>query len=287
VRENGVGSRFSDRKVEPPSERVTLGTGESELLTLRGHVLPPSALNERVNVPTSPPQPIAHTASSLLLPGRARKEVIMTWNVPERPQQDSRIEIAKRSTPFQGHFRIDRYRLRHRTHDGGWTGFMQREVFERGHAVAVLPYDPRRDTIVLIEQFRLPAYLGGLDPWQMEIVAGIIEDGESPEQVAWREVPEETGLQLRRLEPLLRYMPSQGATTENLFLYCGEVDSSGLGGVHGLDHEHEDILPSAHSVDSAFEMLAQGRLQNSPAIIALQWLALNRDQLRNRWLSDA
>jgi ADP-ribose pyrophosphatase len=209
------------------------------------------------------------------------------WDRPRHPERDSRIDFQDCSTAFQGYFRIDRYRLRHRTHDGGWTGVMQREIFERGHAVAVLPYDPRRDSVVLIRQFRLAAYLGGLDPWQTEIVAGILEEGETPEDVAWREVPEETGLRLGRLEPILRYMPSQGATTENLYLYCGEVDSTEVDGIHGLDHEHEDILPSAHSVEEAMQMLNDGLLQNSPAIIATQWLALNREALRERWLGGA
>ncbi|MDX1710028.1 MAG: NUDIX domain-containing protein [Rhodovibrionaceae bacterium] len=209
------------------------------------------------------------------------------WDVPQQPKDDPRIEIEERTTPFQGYFRIDKYRLRHQKHDGGWTDTMQREIFERGHAVAVLPYDPARDSVVLIRQFRLAAHLGGMEPWQTEIVAGIIEAGETPENVAWREVPEETGLPLSRLEPILRYMPSQGATTENLFLYCGQVDSAGVDGVHGLDHEHEDILPSVHSTDEAIRMLEDGQLQNSPAVIAIQWLALNRQALRRRWLSGA
>jgi ADP-ribose pyrophosphatase len=209
------------------------------------------------------------------------------WKAPQEPADDPRIEISECSVAFQGYFRMARYRLRHRRHDGGWTDTMQREIFERGHAVGVLPYDPERDAVVLIRQFRLAAHLGDMDAWQTEIVAGILEEGETPETVAWREVPEETGLKLQRLEPILRYMPSQGATTENLFLYCGQVDSRKVDGIHGLDHEHEDILPGVHPTDEAIRMLEEGELQNSPAIIAIQWLALHRRDLRRRWLAGA
>ena len=97
------------------------------------------------------------------------------------------VEILERSTPFQGYFRIDRYHLRHRTHDGGWTAPMSREIFERGHAVGILLYDPRQDRVGLIEQFRPGALAAGWHPWLIEVVAGIIDDGETPEAVAVRD----------------------------------------------------------------------------------------------------
>ncbi|MFQ5466691.1 MAG: NUDIX domain-containing protein, partial [Kiloniellaceae bacterium] len=157
------------------------------------------------------------------------------------PPDDPRIELIERTTPYRGYFQIDLYRLRHRRFDGGWTDTMSRECFERGHAAAVLPYDAARDAVVLIEQFRVGAYAAGLDPWLTEIVAGIIEPGESPQDVVRREALEESGCRIQALAPIGRALVSPGGTSEILHLFCGQVESAGLGGLHGLDHENEDI----------------------------------------------
>jgi ADP-ribose pyrophosphatase len=139
------------------------------------------------------------------------------------------------------------------------------------------------DAVLLIEQFRLPAHENGMEAWQAEIVAGIVEPGEELEEVAAREAEEEAGCRPKALEKILTYMPSQGACTEIVTIFAGWIDSRGLGGVHGLDHEHEDILARVVAYEDAVELLATGRIQNSPAIIALQWLQLNRDRLRALW----
>ena len=161
---------------------------------------------------------------------------------------------------------------------------MERELFERDPVVAVLPYDPQADSLVLLQQFRLPAHVNGMAAWQTEIVAGIVEDGEDLEDVARREALEEAGCHLTALEKIITYMPSQGACTEVVTLFAGRVASAGLGGVYGLDHEHEDILAKVLPFQEAWALLQDGAIQNSPAIIALQWLALNRDRLRQDWL---
>jgi ADP-ribose pyrophosphatase len=194
------------------------------------------------------------------------------------------FEIIEKSTAFQGYFRIDRYRFRHRLFAGGWSGEVKREVFERGHAVAVLPYDPERDSVVLIEQFRIGAVAAGLPPWQEEIIAGIIDEGETPEAVAHREAEEEAGCKIEDLVFICEYLTSPGGASESVKLYCGRVDSRGIGGVHGLAAEHEDIRVEVVSVAEARERLLAGRFGNAPAIIAMQWLILNRDDLRRRWL---
>lgn len=196
---------------------------------------------------------------------------------------DKDVEIVEKSTPFQGYFRIDRYRLRHRRHDGGWTGEMTREVFERGHAAAVLLYDPGLDAVALIEQFRVGAMAAGLCAWQIETVAGIIEPGETPEDVVRREAQEEAGAAVLDLVPIARYLVSPGGTTETCTLFCGRVDCSGLGGHHGLAEEHEDIRVFVVPVDEALAMLGQENTANAVTIIALQWLALNREALRAKW----
>jgi ADP-ribose diphosphatase len=193
------------------------------------------------------------------------------------------LEIRARETVYQGYFRIDRYRLRHRRHDGGWTGELTREVFERGHVAAVLPYDPDRDAVVLIEQFRIGAYAAGEPCWLTEIVAGVIDEGESPEVVARREMEEETGCAVTRLEPIGTYLSSPGGASESVALHVGEVDSRKAGGVHGLAEEDEDIRVLVKPWSEIEAELKRGLVTNAATLIALQWLALNRTELRRRW----
>ena len=193
------------------------------------------------------------------------------------------IEILEKTLRYKGFFEINRYRFRHRLFAGGWSGEVEREVFERGHAVAVLPYDPDADTVVLIEQFRIGALVGGLEPWQIEIVAGIIEEGEAPEDVARRESQEEAGAAIGTLIPISRYMVSPGGASESVQVYCGRVDSKGLGGIHGLPEENEDIRVEVQSFAAAMVALDAGKITNAVTIIALQWLALNRVRVREMW----
>src|SRR5437763_107866 len=124
------------------------------------------------------------------------------------------IEIVSRRLAYKGYFRIDEYVIRHGNFAGGLTPPLKREVFERGHAAAVLPYDPARDLFVLCQQFRVGAYCAGAEPWQIECVAGIIEDGESPEDVARRETEEECGCVAMDLIPMQRYLVSPGGASE-------------------------------------------------------------------------
>jgi ADP-ribose pyrophosphatase len=196
---------------------------------------------------------------------------------------DKDIVLVRRETPFRGYFRIDRYTVRHRLFAGGTTGDVVREVFERGHAAAVLPYDPVRDAVVLIEQFRIGAYAAGRDPWLVEIVAGIIETGETPEAVARREAVEEAGLAVTELLPICDIFVSPGGTTETLTLLCGRCDATGAGGIHGVDDEDEDIRVFVQPFSDALDAVRTGAIRSAPAVIALQWLALNRDDVRARW----
>jgi ADP-ribose pyrophosphatase len=198
---------------------------------------------------------------------------------------DAGIEILDRKTAYQGFFRIDRYRLRHRLYSGGWSGELTREVFERGHAVGVLLYDPARDALVLIEQFRLAAHLAGFPAWQLEIVAGIIDrPGESAPGVARREAREEAGLTIEgEVLPIHRYLTSPGGSTETVTLYCGRVDSSDAGGIHGCADEQEDIKVIVKSYDETMQLLRTGKIDNGFTIVALYWLAANRDRLRQGW----
>ena len=200
-----------------------------------------------------------------------------------RPNSPADVELIEKTTPYDGYFRIDVYRLRHKRFGGGWTEVMTRELFERGRAAVVLPYDPARDAVVLIEQFRIGAYAAGLEPWLIEPVAGIVEPGETPEQVARREALEEAGCEIAELEPIGTVLSTPGGCSEVLHLYCGRVDSAGVGGLHGLPHEHEDIRAFTLPLDAALERLARSEYHNASTVMTLQWLALNRERLRKIW----
>jgi ADP-ribose pyrophosphatase len=193
------------------------------------------------------------------------------------------VEVVEKAEVYKGRFQIDRYRLRHKRHDGTWSETFTREVFERGQAAAVLPYDPALDRVVLIEQFRPGAYAAGRHPWLIEIVAGIIDPGETAETVVRREAWEEAHVELSAVERIGSFLMTPGACTEGVDFYVGRVDSRGAGGTHGLAHEHEDIRVFTAATDEAAALLAAGKVENALAIIAIQWLLLNRMQLRDRW----
>lgn len=188
---------------------------------------------------------------------------------------------------YAGFFRLERLRLRHALFAGGMSPPLTRELFERGHAVAVLPYDPVSDAVVLIEQFRVGALARAGGPWLVEIVAGIIDGDEAPETVARREAVEEADLTLGRLERIGRFYVSPGGSSESVHLFCGEVDAGAAGGVHGLAAEGEDIRVFAEPFAVAMRRLAAGEIDSAPPVIALQWLALNRGRLRQAWAGDA
>ncbi len=185
-------------------------------------------------------------------------------------------EIVAREAGYDGFFRLDRLRVRFRRYDGGWSE-ITREVLERGHAAGVLLYDPARDKVVLVEQFRAPAVDAPGGPWLIETVAGIIDAGETPEEVARRETAEETSLAVGALERIGAFMLSPGGASEFITLYLGHVDSRDAGGVHGIDDE--DIRSVVMDTDDALAAVADGRIVAANAVIALQWLALNRARL--------
>ena len=193
------------------------------------------------------------------------------------------VVVEERRTCYQGFFRMEHYRLRHRLYSGAMSPLMSRELFERGHAAAVLPYDPRLDRIVLLEQFRIGALNEPRGPWLLEIVAGMIEDGEEAGQVVAREALEEAGCELTVLEPICEYLVSPGGTSERISLFCGRVDAAAAGGIHGLPEEGEDIRVLTVSYDDAMALMHDGVINSASPIIALQWLSMNRERLRRQW----
>ena len=192
--------------------------------------------------------------------------------MPSIPLPGEKAELIDRTVAFQGYFRIARYLFRHSLYQGGQSGEVKREVFERGQAAAVLPYDPVRDEVVLIRQFRAGSYAAGRHPWDWEIVAGVIEEGETPADVARRD-----------LVPMNSVVLSPGACSETCSSFLGRIDATGVGGIHGLEAENENILVKAMPFAEARALLDRDEVDNAVGVMALQWLALHRDEVRNRW----
>jgi len=202
---------------------------------------------------------------------------------------DNDVQITRREELHRGFFRLERYRLKHKLYRGGWSEEIEREIFERGRTVGILLYDPQRDEVVLVEQFRLAAHLAGVAAWELEIVAGIVDkDGESEIELARRESKEEAGLEIIG-EPVFihRFMPSTGACTEIVDLFAGHVDAGRAGGIHGLADEHEDIKVVVMSFDEAMRHVRADAIKNGPTLLALYWLAAERERLRRQWAKPA
>ncbi len=193
------------------------------------------------------------------------------------------FEVLKTETVYQGFFRLEQYTLKHTLFKGGWSQPITRELFRRGNCVAVLLYDPDRDEVILIEQFRVGAVLHPERAWLIEIVAGAIEEGETATEVAYREALEEAGCEILELMEIQQFYTTPGGCSERITLFCGRVNSHSVGGVHGLTEEDEDIKVSAIQFADAFQMLEDGKIESGIPIIAIQWLYIHRDQLRARW----
>ncbi|HAU5549152.1 TPA: ADP-ribose diphosphatase [Proteus mirabilis] len=194
------------------------------------------------------------------------------------------VELISKKTRYKGFFRMNEYRFKHRLFKGGWSAEVKREVFERGHAGVLLAYDPKRDEVVLIEQIRIPAYETSQTPWLLEVIAGMVEEGESPEEVVRREATEEAGITIGRCKPLVSYLSSPGGTSERMYVYVGEVDATTATGIHGLACENEDIRVHVVSREQAYQWVEEGIIDNAASVIALQWLQLHHVTLRKDWL---
>lgn len=192
-------------------------------------------------------------------------------------------EVTKRDVLYQGFFRLVRNHIRHLKFNNTWTSEFTREILERPSAVGVIPYDPILDQVILIEQFRAGALANPQSPWLIEIIAGIYSIDDNPKEVMHHEAKEEAGLELLDLYQIYEYFVSPGGSNERFTLYCGRVDASNAGGIFGLNEEHEDIRAFPIALDDALLLLQEGKIQTAPAILALQWLQLNREWLRQLW----
>lgn len=194
--------------------------------------------------------------------------------------------IIEEKIGFARHLRVDVVRFRHRLFAGGWSGERVFDVVRRGGAAAILLYDPERDSVVMVEQFRLAALYAGLSPWQLECVAGLIEPGESALQVAIRETREEANIELIGPPlPIQRFMPATGSFDETVDLFCGRVESSGAAGIYGAPEEQEDIRVVVKPLAEVEALLDRGKIESSHTVICLYWLLRHRDRLRREWLA--
>ncbi|SBS25342.1 ADP-ribose pyrophosphatase [Marinomonas aquimarina] len=198
--------------------------------------------------------------------------------------QQTDVEIQTDEVVYDGFFKMHKRVLRHRKFNGEWSDYMTREMMVRPDAICVLLFDPKQDKILLIEQFR-PCLPERESPWLLELVAGMVEVGESDDEVARRESFEEAGVEVQRLKYMMRFVPSPGGLVEHLRMYAGEIDVSkvDLNATLGLDEEHEDI--KLHLFDSAEVLpLLEQDIVNASTIMGLQWFMLNKDKLKAEWL---
>jgi len=192
-------------------------------------------------------------------------------------------EILEQEQLYKGFLTIDRYRLRHRLFAGGWSEALVRERVQPLRASSVLLYDPQLDEVVLIEQFRIGALESDGHPWLLEIIGGHIGEGETPEDVARRESLEEAGCEVLDLVPICEFLVTPGTSGERNYLYCARVDASRAGGIHGIAEEGEDIRVERMKFATAMAEVYGGSINSTTGIMAMQWLALNRGQLQQRW----
>ncbi|NOU51722.1 ADP-ribose diphosphatase [Pseudoalteromonas sp. JBTF-M23] len=194
------------------------------------------------------------------------------------------VTVESVETVFNGFFKIQLYQFRHALFAGGMSQTICREILERGHAVAVLPYDPKTDSVLLIEQIRIGAMASRSSPWLLECIAGMAEGSEQYEEVARKEALEEAGLELGELQYMTSYLSSPGGTTERLYLYLAKADLSQAGGIFGLESEGEDIKSHVIPYAQAIDFLQSGEIDNAATVISLQWLALNKDKVLAQWV---
>ena len=198
------------------------------------------------------------------------------------PHPDLRFENAE--TGFSRFLRMDVARFRHRLFSGTWSGERVYDIVRRGDAVAILLYDPDREAVVLVEQFRLAPVYAAMSPWQLETVAGLVDGDEPYASVARRETREEAGLYpIGELIPIQRYLPSPGHSDESVMLYCGRVDSSRAGGIHGLAEEDEDIRVVVKKIAELEAMLDAGQIETGHTLVCVYWLFRHRERVRRLW----
>jgi ADP-ribose pyrophosphatase len=206
-------------------------------------------------------------------------------------QRQYGVHTLSTETVWKGRTQLDVVKFTNTRFNGSQSAVRTWEVWLRGHAVGVLPYDPVTDQLVMIEQFRYPAMIAGLDPMLLEVPGGFMEPGEAPEQTGLREMQEEMKLTADRLERVGRYILTAGGSDETVTIYAGRVkapaaDANGITGYGGLLSESEDIRARILPAATAIEMVLANRCPNAITSLALLWFAVHHQRLRQLWLAD-
>ena len=192
-------------------------------------------------------------------------------------------KIHKDTRLYNGHFKVDQLIIQHELFAGGMSKELTRERVSRQNSVAVLPYDPIRDEVVLVEQFRVGALEQDESPWLVEIIAGLVEQSEDYKQVAVREAMEEAKCTLDELHYVTSFYPTPGGFAEVSHVYIGRTNTQNLGGVCGLEDEGEDIRVHVVTSDTAIEMLQQGKIRSAIPMIAMYNFIQMREKLKKQW----
>ncbi|MBT3902234.1 MAG: NUDIX domain-containing protein [Pelagibacteraceae bacterium] len=185
-----------------------------------------------------------------------------------------KYKILNKINLYSGFFSLNKYEFIHQKHDGEWTDKVQREVFSGAHVSTLLPYDPIKKEIVLIQQFRAGVISRYDDDYLYEIVAGIIEEGENAEETAKRECLEETGCEVKKITPIQGYFPAPGSSESYYELFLGEIISFDGVRIKGLESENENILVKSFKINEVKEMLKNNQITNGSTLITLQWFFL-------------
>ncbi|MDA9628926.1 NUDIX domain-containing protein [Pelagibacteraceae bacterium] len=185
-----------------------------------------------------------------------------------------KYKIINKKNLYSGFFSHNKYEFTHQKHNGEWTNIVEREIFSGAHVSTLLPYDPIKKEIILIQQFRAGVLSRGYESYLYEIVAGIIDEGENPEETAIRECFEETGCKVKKVHPIQSYFPAPGSSEEYYHLYLGEVQAFNGERIRGLEEENEDILVKCFKVEDVRQMLKEKKIINGLTLVALQWFFL-------------
>ena len=185
-----------------------------------------------------------------------------------------KYKIINKENLYSGFYSLNKYEFTHQKHDGSWTNKVTREIFHGAQVSSLLPYDPIRNEIVLIQQFRAGVISRYDDSYLYEIVAGMIDKNENPKDTAKRECLEETGCRVKKIIPIQSYFPAPGSSESYYHLYLGEINSFDGERIMGLENENEDILVKSFKVEEIRKMLKKKLIQNGLTLIALQWFFL-------------
>ena len=188
---------------------------------------------------------------------------------------NSYFKIINKKNIHNGFFKMNEITLKYKKYDGSWSNEVKREIFGGAEVSAVLPYDPKNKRIVLIQQFRPGTILRNTKHYLDEIVAGIVDKNENPENAAKRECFEETGCKIKKIIPIQGYFPAPGSSQSFYHLFIGEVDSPNNIYIKGLETENEDILVKSYGYEEVKKKLKNGEILNGLTLVALQWFFLN------------